>query len=112
MEKDIVRIAIEYWQMYKLAESMLSEISTESARHKSSRINYLCRQFHRFLNEKNLQLIDYTHQAYEANLPVLVMNKDDIDTTKKLIISRTHEPTIMKNGVVYEMGKVFLEPEK
>lgn len=110
MEKALVTLAIEYWQLAQLADSMLHEVPVESSRQKSPRLSFLLRQFERLLAEHDLRLIDYTRQRYEPNLPVLIMNKESVAGTSALIISRMHQPVVMKNGSVIEMGKVFVEP--
>lgn len=110
MEKQFIKLAIEYWQLAQLAESMLHEIPRETARAKAARTQFLLRQYQRLLQEQELKLVDYTHQRYEANLPVTVMNKEDVDMSDTLVINRTHEPTVIKAGQVIEMGKVFVEP--
>lgn len=110
MQTHFIKLAVEYWQLFQLSQSMLHEISADNAKAKSTRISFLYRQFSRILEENNLKLVSYNHQRYEPNLPVNVMNKEDVDMATPLIISRTHEPTVLQNDQIIVMGKVFVEP--
>jgi len=44
-----------------------------------------------------------------ANLPVTVANSDETESSSDLIVERTVEPTIIAEGQVVAMGKVFLK---
>lgn len=112
MEKQFVKLAVEYWQLARLTHAMLHEIPAESRVPKGARVNFLARQFERLLAEYDLRLVDYTHQTYEANLPVLVMNKDELaDMNTPLVVAQMHAPVVIQGGQVIEMGKVVLAPK-
>jgi hypothetical protein len=55
-----------------------------------------------------LKLISYDREPYVPNMPVTVANSDESDSLDELIVERTVEPTIIANGLVVAMGKVFL----
>lgn len=71
-------------------------------RYSMSRLSTICA-------EGGLKLIGYDRELYVANLPVTIANFDEIESSGDLIVERTIEPTIIADGQIVSMGKVFLK---
>jgi hypothetical protein len=59
--------------------------------------------------EAGLKLISYDRDPYVPNLPVTIVNSDEAASLEDPVVYRTVEPTIIADGQVVAMGKVFLK---
>ena len=87
---------------------MLAEQPPEKQAKGAAQLRYGMSRLETLLDENGLRLYDYDGIEYEPNLPVTVINQEDVVGMESLIVESTIEPTIMSNGEVLTMGKVIL----
>jgi len=92
-----------------LTERTVADIQNEKAASIAAQLRYSVSRLTTICAEGGLKLISYDREAYVPNLPVMVANSDETDFSDELIVERTVEPTIIADGQVVAMGKVFLK---
>jgi hypothetical protein len=105
----LVELAVEYWKLFKLTERALADAQTENVMSISAQLRYSMSRLHAICAKGGLKLISYDRDIYEPNLPVTVGNADEAASFDDAVIDRTLEPTIICDGQVVAMGKVFLK---
>jgi hypothetical protein len=104
----LVKLAAEYWRLLKLSERTLADAPVEKITGLSAQLRYSTNRLHLICAEVGLRLISYDRENYEPNLPVTITNDDEASSYEDALIERTIEPTIIADGQVVAMGKVFL----
>jgi hypothetical protein len=105
----LIKIATEYWRLLKLTERTVAAIQNEKTASVATQLRYSMSRLRTICAEGGLKLISYDREPYAPNLPVTVANSDETDSSDELIVERTVEPTIIADGQVVAMGKVFLK---
>jgi hypothetical protein len=105
----LVELAVEYWKLFKLAERTLANAQADKMTSVSAQLRYSLTRLHSICEKGGLRLISYDRDVYEPNLPVTVANGEDAALFNNAVIDRTVEPTIICDGQVVAMGKVFLK---
>jgi hypothetical protein len=109
-ERDaLVKLATEYWRLLKLTERALMETPGEKTAGLAAQLRYSLNRLQTICAEGGLRLITYDREIYEPNLPVTIANDDEASSYENAVIERTIEPTIISDGQVVAMGKVFLK---
>jgi hypothetical protein len=109
-ERDaLVKLATEYWRLLKLTERALVDTQAEKTASLLAQLRYSVNRLQTICAEGGLRLITYDREAYEPNLPVTIVNEDEASSYENAVIERTMEPTIICDGQVVAMGKVFLK---
>jgi len=109
-ERDaLVKLATEYWRLLKLTERALVDTQAAKTASLSAQLRYSLNRFQTICAEGGLRLISYDREIYEPNLPVTIVNNDEASCYENAVIERTVEPTIVCEGQVVAMGKVFLK---
>ena len=110
--KALALLAVEYWRLKRLCEHVLAEQPPEKQAKGAAQLRYGMSQVKTLLDENGLRLYAYDGTEYEPNLPVTVINQEDVVGMKSLLVESTIEPTIISNGEVLTMGKVILRKGK
>jgi hypothetical protein len=105
----LIKLTTEYWRLLKLTERTVADMQNEKTASVAAQLRYSMSRLTTICAQSGLKLVSYDRQPYVANLPVTVANSDEIDSSDELIIERTVEPTIIAEGQVLAMGKVFLK---
>jgi hypothetical protein len=105
----LIKLTTEYWRLLKLTERTVADIQNEKTASIAAQLRYSTSRLTTICAEGGLKLISYDRQLYIPNLPVTVANSDETDASDELIVERTIEPTIIADGQVVAMGKVFLK---
>ncbi len=106
--KDLAALAIEFWRLAKIHERTVAEQTMDQQKKGSAQLRYAYGRLTTILAESGIKIVCYDGQEYEPNLPVTVINADDVAGAARLIVARTLEPTLVANGTVLAMGKVAL----
>ena len=104
----LIKLATEYWRLLKLAERTVAEMQTEKMASVAAQLRYSMSRLSTICAESGLKLIGYDRERYAPNLPVTVANADETEFSGDLIVERTVEPTIIADGQILAMGKVFV----
>jgi hypothetical protein len=105
----LIKLAMEYWRLLKLTERTVADIQNERSASVAAQLRYSMSRLSTICAESGLKLISYDREPYVPNLPVTVANSDETESSEDLIVERTVEPTIIADGQVVAMGKVFLK---
>src|SRR5271166_2665481 len=105
----LIKLTTEYWRLLKLTERTVAEMQNEKTASITAQLRYSMSRLTTICAESGLKLISYDREPYVPNLPVTVANSDETDSPDDLIVERTVEPTIIADGQVVSMGKVFLK---
>src|SRR5262245_40593633 len=105
----LIKLTTEYWRLLKLTERTAGDIQSEKMASVAAQLRYSMSRLITICAENGLKLISYDREPYVPNLPVTVANWDEVNSLDELIVERTVEPTIIADGQVVAMGKVFLK---
>lgn len=105
-KETISKLAIEYWRVIRSYERNLSNITNNSSA--ASTIRNSEKKFQSILQECNIRIYNFEGQDYTPNLPLTVINNDEFETNKDLIIHQMIQPTIVDENGVISMGKAVL----
>ncbi len=105
----LIKLTTEYWRLLKLAERTVADMQNEKSASIAAQLRYSMSRLSTICAEGGLKLIIYEREPYVPNLPVTVANSDETESSEGLIVERTVEPTIIADGQVVAMGKVFLK---
>jgi hypothetical protein len=105
----LIKLATEYWRLLKLTERTVADMQNEKTASVAAQLRYSMSRLTTICEEGGLKLISYDRESYVPNLPVTVANSDETDPSDELIVERTVEPTIIADGQLVAMGKVFLK---
>jgi hypothetical protein len=105
----LIKLTTEYWRLLKLTERTVADMQNERTASVAAQLRYSMSQLTAICAEGGLKLLSYDREPYVPNMPVTVANSDESDSLDELIVERTVEPTIIANGRVVAMGKVFLK---
>jgi hypothetical protein len=105
----LIKLTTEYWRLLKLAERTVADMQNEKSASIAAQLRYSMSRLSTICAEGGLKLISYEREPYVPNLPVTVANSDETESSEDLIVERTIEPTIIADGQVVAMGKVFLK---
>jgi hypothetical protein len=104
-----IKLATEYWRLLKLTERAVADAQNEKSASVAAQLRYSMSRLSTICAEAGLKLVSYDREPYLPNLPVTVANSDETELSEGLIVERTVEPTIIGDGQVVAMGKVFLK---
>ena len=107
-EMGLVALAIEFWRLAKIHERAIAEQPINRQPKGIAQLRYALGRLKNILEDEGIRLIEYDGQEFEPNLPVTVVNGDEVAGSSRLIIERTLEPTLIEDGKVLAMGKVAL----
>ena len=110
--KGLAALAVEFWRLAKIHERAISEQSLDRQPRGAAQVRYAMARLTSILQENGIRLIVYDGQNYEPNLPVSVVNSDEIAGSERLVVERTLEPTLVADGKILSMGKVALRAER
>ena len=105
----LIKLTTEYWRLLKLTERTVADIQNERSASVAAQLRYSMSRLSTICAEGGLKLISYDREPYVPNLPVTIANSDETESSEDLIVERTVEPTIIADGQVVAMGKVFLK---
>jgi hypothetical protein len=105
----LIKLTTEYWRLLKLAERTFADMQSEKIASVSAQLRYSMSRLTTICTEGGLKLISYDREPYVPNLPVTIVNSDDAAFFDNPVVDRTVEPTIIADGQVVAMGKVFLK---
>lgn len=105
----LIKLTTEYWRLLKLTERTVIDIQNERTASVAAQLRYSMSRLTMICAESGLKLIAYDREPYVPNLPVTVANSDETESSDELIVDRTVEPTIIADGQVVAMGKVFVK---
>jgi hypothetical protein len=108
----LAALAIEFWRLAKIHERAVSEQPVDRQARGLAQLRYALGRLGSILQESGIRLIVYDGQEYEPNLPVSVVNSEEVSGAEKLVVERTIEPTLVADGKILSMGKVALRAEK
>jgi hypothetical protein len=106
--KDLAALAIEFWRLAKIHERAVAEQTMDRQKTGAAQLRYAYGRLTTILAESGIKIVSYDGQEYEPNLPVTVINANDVAGAMRLIVDRTLEPTLVADGKVLAMGKVAL----
>ena len=95
-------LAFAYWRLAKWVDAADVE-------HKMAATSAL-RQMKKFLDENNIEIIDYVGQKFDSGYAIDVLGRksgEDL-SEEELIIVETVRPIILENGEVIKYGQAFL----
>jgi hypothetical protein len=107
--ESLIKLVTEYWRLLKLTERTVTEMQNEKSASVAAQLRYSMSRLSTICAEVGLKLVSYDREPYLPNLPVTVANSDETESSEDLIVERTVEPTIIGDGQVVAMGKVFLK---
>jgi hypothetical protein len=105
----LIKLTTEYWRLLKLAERTFTDMQSEKSASLSAQLRYSMSRLTAICAEGGLKLISYDREPYVPNLPVTIVNSDDAASFDDPVVDRTVEPTIIADGHVVAMGRVFLK---
>ena len=113
MERDdgLIKLSTEYWRLLRLFEKAVKSQPFDKRPKGTSQLRYAEGRLKAILEENGLRLISYDQSTYSPNLPVTVVNEDNVHGNEGLVIEETLEPTILAHGEVVTMGKVTVKQE-
>ena len=95
-------LAFAYWRLAKWVEAADVE-------HKMAATSAL-RQVKKFLDENNIEIVDYTGQKFDSGYAIDVLGRksgEDLPE-EELVIVETVRPIILEEGEVVKYGQAFL----
>ncbi len=95
-------LAFAYWRLAKWVDAADVE-------HKMAATSAL-RQMKKFLDENNIEIIDYVGQKFDSGYAIDVLGRksgEDLPE-EELVIVETVRPIILENGEVVKYGQAFL----
>jgi len=101
---NMVELAIEVWRIEKRAIKASSRLSDNQKKSFDNSI----RKFKRYLEEYDIEIIDYTNQRYNEGLNLDVLSVEKDESVLEPIVRETVEPTIMCKGQVVRKAKIIL----
>jgi hypothetical protein len=104
-------LAVEFWRLAKIHEKAVSEQPPDRQPRGIAQLRYAMGRLASILQESGIRLVVYDGQDYEPNLPVSVVNAEEVAGAERLVVERTIEPTLVADGKVLSMGKVALRAE-
>lgn len=104
----LAHLAIEYWRLLRVCQRAIADQPIEKQTRGAAQLRYGQSRMEHLLQDHGLRLYTYDGTVYEPNLPVTVVNQEDVVGIEQLVVENTIEPTIMANGEVLAMGKVVL----
>ena len=95
-------LALAYWRLAKWVDAADVE-------HKMAATSAL-RQMKKFLDENNIEIIDYIGQKFDSGYSVDVLGRKSGEDLPEedLVIVETVRPIILENGEVVKYGQAFL----
>jgi hypothetical protein len=108
-EQNLAALAVEFWRLVKVHERTVAELPIDRQPRGLAQNRYAVGRLASILQENGIRMIVYDGQEYEPNLPVSVVNADEVAGAEKLFVDRTIEPTFVADGKVLSMGKVALK---
>lgn len=110
-QRGLAALAVEFWRLAKVHERAVAEQPIDRQPRGLAQIRYALGRLSSILQESGIRIISYEGQVYEPNLPVSVVNSDELAGAERLVVERTIEPTLVADGRVLSMGKVALKAE-
>src|ERR1700693_571531 len=89
----LAALAVEFWRLAKIHERALSEQPVDRQARGLAQLRYALTRLGTTLQKSGIRLTVYDGQEYEPNLPVSVVNSEELSRAEKLVVERTIEPT-------------------
>lgn len=95
-------LAFAFWRLSKWVES--AEVEHKMA------ANSALRQMKKYLDNNNIEIIDYLGQQYDSGFAIDVLGRKSGEELQEeeLVIVETVRPIILEDGEVIKYGQVFL----
>lgn len=100
----IVDLAVELWRLDKRLTKTKQKLSDDE----NMAIHNSVDKIRRFVQRNDIEVFDYTGQAYNEGMNLDVISSDKDSKLKQSIIYKTHEPAIFHKGKLIRKTKVII----
>ena len=111
-EEEIKSLAIDSWRLIVANEDFITYIpcsKEKSAKAKSRDLrNSIRSHIITLLQGNGIEMLEFEGKPYESNYPIRAVNADEFADGEKLVVRKTLEPALVKNGQVLHFAKVEL----
>lgn len=111
-DETITALAIELWRLRQVARHAVEGTLEEQARERlGSRLKYCESRIDALLDGADMRMPAFEGQVFHEGLPVRAVNLSEDDSGTVLIVVKTLEPTLLRNGRTISLGAVIVEPQ-
>ena len=107
-EQAVLTMAIEGWRFARISNRVLQKLDAADQARYAGQVRYFMRHLEETLAAARLRLVDLQGQAYDAGLPVAVLNAGDFEPGERLEVDQMLEPIVMGPEGVLRPGTVML----
>ena len=107
----LIDLIVEYWRLLRAAEASLAWVPDERRARCVPPIRYAEGRLAALLERSGVVLAVFDGRVYDPGLPATPVNGDEIAGHAGTRVSRTLEPTVMRDGRILRFGKIILEAE-
>lgn len=111
-DETITALATELWRLRQLAQHAVDSVLEEQVRERlGSRLRYCEGRIDALLDGADIRMPDFAGQVFHEGLPVRAVNLSEDDTDAELIVVKTLEPTLLRDGRTISLGAVIVAPQ-
>lgn len=112
-QKSLLGLITEIWRFKQFYDPFYTQVTTNNEKLNKKIRNHserLDKYVKKYIDALQLEIVDFTNQEYQAELPIEPMNLDQFKGDKALVVEGMVEPTIkVKNSTeILQKGKVYL----
>jgi hypothetical protein len=105
-------IAAEYWKLLQSFKRAIALLPEQSRSPFEANARYAEKRLEAILAKESMRVMSFDGMPFEAGMPVVVVNGDEISDSDLAIVERTLEPVILQDMAVLLSGKVYLTKAK
>ena len=108
----VICLIKEFWRLLRLFDAGLTYHPPAKQNQIRAQYRFIKRKYENLLKELQVEIIVYDGQPYSAELPVIVVNSEEVPGAGDCRIQQTLSPGILSRGKLVEKGQVVLARSK
>lgn len=106
-------LALDYWRLLRACRGLAERVPAEHRDRALAQVRFAEGRLERVMKATGTRVVAFDGRAYEAGLPVTVVNAEDHGACGgPLRVAQTLEPAFVADGRVLRFGKVVVEVEE
>jgi hypothetical protein len=101
-------LAAEYWKLLQAFKRSIAFVPEQARGRFEASARYAESRLGSILVAESMQVLSFDGMPFDARMPAVAVNGDDVTDGDSAIVERTLEPAILQDMVVLMSGKVFL----
>lgn len=103
----VAAMSTDFWKLLRSYEALAAALPPERTARAEAQTRYASDRLTRHLETMGMKLVSFDGMAVGTDLPIVVVNAEELSEYDALEVETTLEPAIIAEGVVVQMARVI-----